>query len=183
MPGHSYDVVSSKVLQIGRVITLRQDLVRMPDGQVAQRDVVEHPGAVGVVAVDEQGQVVLVQQYRHPLGERLWELPAGLRDEPGEDPQQTGARELAEETGLVADHWEPLISVFTSPGMTDELIHIYFATGLRDAAEIHVGGGEEAELVVARVALAEAVRRVEAGEIRNAMAVIGLLAAARRLGT
>lgn len=184
MSAHDYTVVGSTEHHRGPVITLRTDEVRMPDGGTARRDVVAHPGAVGVVALDDEGRVVLLRQYRHPVGRHLWELPAGLRDVGGEPPVETARRELAEEAGLRADHIEHLVTALSSPGMSDERIVIYLARGLAPipAAERSELVHEETDLIVERVDLAAACERIAAGEIENAMAVIGLLAAARRLG-
>jgi len=116
-PGnHQFDTVASTEIYRGHVIALRADEVAMPDGRVARREVVEHYGAVAVVALDDQDRVVLIHQYRHPLGRRLWELPAGLLDEPDESPAAAAARELTEEAGVTAARWEVLVDVAASPG-------------------------------------------------------------------
>ncbi|MCK9896476.1 NUDIX hydrolase [Frankia sp. AgB32] len=180
-PGHRYEVTDSQLGYQGRIIAVRRDLVSMPDGDISQRDVVVHPGAVGVVALDDAGQVVLVHQYRHPVGAPLWELPAGILDVPGEPASTAAARELGEETALRAERFDVLVDVWSSPGMTDEAYRIFLARGLSDVpvAERHVAEHEEADMGVARVDLDEAVARVLRGEITNAMAVIGLLATVR----
>ncbi|WP_131770775.1 NUDIX domain-containing protein [Candidatus Protofrankia californiensis] len=178
--GHHYEVAESDVVFTGRIIRLRRDIVRMPDGVVSQRDVVMHPGAVGVVALDETGRVVMVNQYRHPVRRALWELPAGILDVPGEPLVTAAARELAEEAHLTAARWDLLVDVLASPGMTDEAYRVFLA---RDLAVIppsqrHVGVHEEADMRTQRVDLDEAVTGVLSGSITNAMAVIGILAAA-----
>ncbi|GAA4437795.1 NUDIX domain-containing protein [Actinokineospora soli] len=173
---HVFEVVSTRDVHVGRILALRVDEVRMPDGSVHSREVVEHLGAVAVAAVDEQGRVVLVHQYRHPLGRRLWELPAGLIDHDGEDPLGTAQRELVEEAGVEARDWSVLVEVAASPGFTDEVLRVYLATGLTETDRVHMGE-EEADLEVHRVPLAEAVRMTMAGEIVNAAAVAGILAA------
>ncbi|SBW26277.1 NUDIX hydrolase [Candidatus Protofrankia californiensis] len=178
--GHHYEVAESDVVFTGRIIRLRRDIVRMPDGVVSQRDVVMHPGAVGVVALDETGQVVMVNQYRHPVRRALWELPAGILDVPGERLATAAARELAEEAHLTAARWDLLVDVLASPGMTDEAYRVFLA---RDLAVIppsqrHVGVHEEADMRTQRVDLDEAVTGVLSGSITNAMAVIGILAVA-----
>lgn len=150
----------------------------MPDGAVVARDVVEHPGAVGVVALDADGRVGLIEQYRHPVGERLWELPAGLLDVFGESALAAAARELGEEAGLTAGRWDVLVDMLTSPGMTDEAIRVYLARDLQEV-ERPPGAHEEADLRLAWVPLTDAVTRVLAGKIRNGMACVGLLAAAQ----
>lgn len=173
---HVFEVVSSRDVHVGRILALRVDDVRMPDGSVHSREVVEHLGAVAVAAVDAEGRVVLIHQYRHPLGRRLWELPAGLIDHDGEDPLGTAKRELVEEAGVEAAEWAVLVDVAASPGFTDEVLRVYLATGLSDTDRVHMGE-EEADLEVHRVPLAEAVRMVMAGEVVNAAAVAGILAA------
>lgn len=179
-PG-TYRVVDSERVYEGRVISLDRDTVTMPGGGTSVREVVRHPGAVAVVAVDDDGRVVLVRQYRHPVHGYLWELPAGLRDADGEPPLATAKRELAEEARLSAAHWSLLTSHYSSPGFCDEEVQIYLAEGL---AEVDLPAGflvehEEADMTVRRVPLDEAVQRVFDGEIRNSSAVIGLLAAAQ----
>jgi ADP-ribose pyrophosphatase len=113
----------------GRLLTIREDDVRLVDGTRAQREVVEHPGAVAIVAIDSDGKVVLVRQWRHAVGRALWELPAGTRD-PGEPPLRTAERELAEETGLRAGDLRPLATAALTPGYSTEVMHFFLATGL-----------------------------------------------------
>lgn len=153
----------------------------MPDGATVSRDVVEHPGAVGVIAVNERDEVLLIQQYRHPPGRLLWEPPAGLLDEPGEAPHETAARELYEEAGYRADRWAVLVDGFTSPGMTDEAIRLFLARGLTAVPEDerHVGEHEEADMPIAWVPLDEAAAAILAGRIHNPLAIMGILAAVR----
>ncbi|RDI59656.1 NUDIX domain-containing protein [Nocardia pseudobrasiliensis] len=175
-PGtHDFETVSSRTVYSGAILALRLDQVRMPGGKVAEREVIEHHGAVAVAAVDEDGQLVLINQYRHPIGRRLLELPAGLLDKQGEDPLTAAKRELAEETGLAAREWSVLVDVALSPGFTDEALRIYFATDLyetdRPTPEL-----EEADLSIIRMPVDKAVRAALAGEIVNATAVAGVLA-------
>ena len=176
-----YEVQESEPVYEGRVITLRRDTVAMPGGGTSVREVVDHPGAVVVVALDDDDQVVLLRQYRHPVGTHLWELPAGLRDADGEPPLETGKRELAEEAELAADRWSLLTTTYSTPGFCDEMVLVYLAEGLRPAArpEGFVVEHEELDMTVERVPLADAVQRIYDGDIRNASAVIGLLAAAQ----
>jgi 8-oxo-dGDP phosphatase len=175
-----FETVSSRTVYTGHVVTLRVDDVRMPGGEVKAREVVQQPGAVGVVALDDEGRVVLIRQYRHPVGEWLVELPAGLLDVAGEKAYTTAARELAEETGLTAGRWDVLADVRNSPGLSTEAVRIFLARDLADvpAADKHVGTEEETDLGVHRVPLDEAVRGVFTGDVQNALAVSGLLAAA-----
>ncbi|ALG08123.1 NUDIX domain-containing protein [Kibdelosporangium phytohabitans] len=174
---HAFEVVSTKDIHIGKVVGLRMDEVRMPGGGTAMREVVEHLGAVAVVALDDEDKVVLIHQYRHPVGRRLWELPAGLLDVSGEDAVTTAARELEEEVDLAADQWGVLVDVAASPGFTDEVVRVFLARGLTKANRVEPEGDEEADIVVERVPLAEAVAKVFTGEIINASTVAGLLAA------
>ncbi|MGW1679776.1 NUDIX domain-containing protein [Saccharopolyspora sp. NPDC002376] len=174
---HEFTTLASEDVYIGKILALRADEVGMPGGGHARREVVEHLGAVAVVAIDEQDQVVLLRQYRYPVGRRLWELPAGLLDVAGEDPVRTAQRELVEEAGLAAANWSVLVDVVSSPGFTDESIRIFLATGLSDVDRPEAVGDEEADLVIRRVPFVEAVDMVLAGEIVNAPAVSGLLAA------
>lgn len=184
-PGqHDFTVLSSDDVYVGRIVALRTDRVVMPGGGTATREVVEHHGAVAIVALDDDDQVTLIHQYRHPLGRRIWELPAGLIDHLGEDPVETAKRELVEEVGLAAADWSVLVDVAASPGFTDEVVRVYLATGL-SVVDRDVLGDEEADLVARKVPLAEAVRMALAGEIVNGAAVGGILAAhvARTSGT
>jgi 8-oxo-dGDP phosphatase len=173
---HEFETVDSQTLYTGKIFALRADEVRMPGGKTARREVVEHFGAVAIAAVDDDGNIVLIYQYRHPLGRRLWELPAGLLDVDGEPPHVTAARELEEEVGLAAQTWQVLVDVVSTPGFTDESVRVYLATGL---SEIHRPDAhdEEADMRTQRFPLAEAVQMVFSGEIVNALAVAGILAA------
>jgi len=181
---HEYEVVATEEVYAGRIISLRTDTVAMPGGGTSVREVVHHPGAVGIVALDDEDRVVMLRQYRHAIGEHLWELPAGLRDVDGEPPLLTAHRELAEETQLAADRWSLLATQHPSPGFCDELVYLYLAEGLSDAArpDGFVVEHEELDMTVERVPLAEAVQWVFDGKVKNALAVIGLLAAAQVRG-
>lgn len=176
-----YRLLGSETLYEGRVISLRRDTVAMPGGGDSVREVVTHPGAVAVVAIDDEHRVVLLRQYRHPVGGYLWELPAGLRDSDGEPPLETAKRELAEEVQLAAARWSLLTTNLSSPGFCDEQVQIYLAEELSDAdrPDGFTVEHEELDLTVERVPLADAVQRVFDGGIRNASAVIGILAAAQ----
>lgn len=172
-----FDVVASQVTFAGKIIDVRVDQVVMPGGRVAAREVVGHHRAVAIVALDEQDRVVLVGQYRHPFRRRLWELPAGLLDIEGEQPQPAAARELAEEVGLQAGDWQVLVDSVPSPGIMDESVRIYLARGLTDIGRQGEISDEEADLSIVRTPLAAAVSAVFKGDIVNANAVIGILAA------
>lgn len=176
MAEHDFETVSSETLHVGKIFALRADEVRMPGGGTARREIVEHYGAVGIVALDDDRNVVMVLQYRHPVHRRLWELPAGLLDMGDEPPHLTAARELQEEAGLAADTWHVLADVISAPGFSDESVRLYLATGLTEVGrpEAH---DEEADLTVQRIPLSTAVDMVLAGEIVNSLAVAGILAA------
>jgi ADP-ribose pyrophosphatase len=165
----------------GAFVTLRTDHVQMPDGGVADRDVVEHPGAVAVVALDDAGRVLLIRQYRHPVGHLLWEIPAGIRDVAGEPPRATAARELLEEAGYRARDWHVLADFFSSPGITTERLQVFLARGLTWVPEAersgHVPQNEEAHLLVRWVPLHEVVGRFLAGDLHNGVTAVGILSA------
>ena len=148
----------------------------MPGENTATREVVEHFGAVAIAAIDEDRNIAMVYQYRHPLGRRLWELPAGLLDAQGEEPAQAAARELEEEAGLAAENWRVLVDVASSPGFSDESVRTYLATGLSDVGRPE-GKDEEADLKLHWFSIEEAVQMVLSGEIVNATAAAGVLAA------
>ena len=178
---HEFRVLDTETVFEGPVISLHRDRVAMPGGGDSVRDVVRHPGAVAVVAVDDQDRVVLVRQYRHAFREHLWELPAGLRDADGEPPVATARRELAEEALLAAARWSLLAETYSSPGFSDEEVLVFLAEELTDAdrPEGFVVEHEEADMTVERVPLADAVQWVFDGRIRNSSAVVGILAAAQ----
>lgn len=178
---HTFSVVARHELYAGPVFSLVSDEVAMPGGGTARRDYTRNRGAVAVVALDDLGRVVLVRQYRHPIGRRLWELPAGMMDMDGETPLATAQRELAEEVHLVAGQWDLLVDLHPSPGVSTEIIHVFLARQLAPVAEgvHHQREHEEAELTSARVDLDEAVQMTLRGEITNGPAVAGILAAAR----
>ncbi|NVI86059.1 NUDIX hydrolase [Actinomadura sp. BRA 177] len=167
----------------GPVFGVRRDRVEMPRGDGTEpvgRDVVEHLGAVGVLALDDRDRVLLLRQYRHPVGRLLWEPPAGLRDVDGEPLHRLAERELLEEAGYRAGRWDTLVDVYTSPGMADERVRIFLARDLTevpadeiDFERVH----EEADMPVVWVPLEEAVRKVFAGELHNMIACMGVLAA------
>ncbi|MDT5165295.1 MAG: 8-oxo-dGDP phosphatase, partial [Mycobacterium sp.] len=173
---HVFETTSSELLHTGKIFALRIDHVRMPGGNVVIREVVEHFGAVAIVAMDDEGRIPMVYQYRHPLARRLWELPAGLLDIDGEAPQVTAARELHEEAGLQAETWQVLIDLDSAPGFSDESVRVFLATGLTQVKrpEAH---DEEADLTLGWFSIAEAVQRVFSGDIVNSLAVSGILAA------
>jgi ADP-ribose pyrophosphatase len=176
-----HETLSRTERYAGPIFTVYTDKVTMSGGGTAERDVTENKGAVGVVALDDIGRVVLIKQYRHPVHQRLWEVPAGLRDVPGEDLLLTAARELAEETDLRAARFDLLVDLHTSPGFSNETIRLFLARDLTPVpdGERHERTDEEADLEIAWFDLDEAVAMVLRGEITNAATVGGLLAAAR----
>ncbi len=176
MAEHVFETASSETLYTGKIFALRRDQVRMPGGKLATREVVEHFGAVAIVALDDDNNIPMVYQYRHAIARRLWELPAGLLDVSGEAAHLAAARELKEEAGLQARTWQVLVDLDSTPGFSDESVRVYLATGLIevDRPEAH---DEEADMMLKWYPLAEAARKVLSGEIVNAIAVAGILAA------
>ncbi|MEU1626648.1 NUDIX hydrolase [Streptomyces sp. NPDC020096] len=161
----------------GKVTGVRSDVVAMPDGTTARRDYQTHPGSVAVVALDDDGRVLVLRQYRHPVRQRLWEIPAGLLDVPGEHPLHAAQRELYEEAHVKAVDWRVLVDIYSTPGGSDEAIRIFLARDLADAeGERFAVSEEEAEFEYARVPLDELVRGVIAGELHNSCLAVGVLA-------
>ena len=171
--------LNSTELHRGKIITLNRDTVRFPDGTTAELDMVRHPGASAVVPflndpAGDEPQVLLLRQYRYAAGGYLYEIPAGRLDD-GESPETCAARELKEETGCTAERIEPLTSILTTPGFTDEVIHLFMATGLTHG-EPNREADEFVELIVMR--LSEALERISTGEITDSKTVLALLFAA-----
>lgn len=173
-------LVARETVYEGRIWNVLHDSVELSDeGVVIERDYIAHPGAVTVLVIDDDERVLMINQYRHPVGMRLWELPAGLLDVAGEPPLEAAKRELWEEADRTAQHWSILTDVFLSPGSSSEAVRIYLARGVALVPEDrrHARTEEEAELITEWVPLDEAVAQVLAGKIHNPTAVIGLLAA------
>ncbi|MFH8618599.1 NUDIX domain-containing protein [Streptomyces sp. NPDC017979] len=163
----------------GNKTSVRTDDVVMPDGTVVRRDYQVHPGSVAVLALDDRDRVVVLRQYRHPVRQRLWEIPAGLLDVPGENPLHAAQRELYEEAHVKAEDWRVLVDVYTTPGGCDEAVRIFLARDLSVAeGERYAVSEEEADMELARVPLQDLVRGVLAGELHNNCLVVGALAAA-----
>ena len=160
-----------RAIHDGRVVKLAVERVRLPNGNVAELEVIRHPGAAAAVPLDASGHVWLVRQYRHATGEWLLEVPAGKLD-PGEDPERCAAREVAEEVGQRPGALVPLGFIYTTPGFTDEKIWLYLATALEPAAQELQ---QDEVLTVERLPLDEAVRLAAGGEIRDAKSVCALL--------
>ncbi|MFJ5711159.1 NUDIX domain-containing protein [Streptomyces sp. NPDC093105] len=169
-------VVASTTPFKGNKTSVRTDDVVMPDGSVVRRDYQVHPGSVAVLAVDDQDRVLVLRQYRHPVRQKLWEIPAGLLDVPGENPLHAAQRELYEEAHAKAGEWRVLTDVYTTPGGCDEAVRIFLARDLAEAeGERYAVSEEEADMEVARVPLDELVRGVLAGELHNNCLVVGVL--------
>lgn len=154
----------------GRIISLRQDEVVLPTGVTVTLDVVHHPGAAAVVAVDDAGAVALIHQFRHAAGGFIWEVPAGTLG-PGEAPDACARRELREETGLVAARWTPLGHILTTPGFSDEVIYLYLA---RELSEATAALDHDEVLTTSRVPLSRALAMIHGGEIADAKSIAAL---------
>ena len=178
-PPAAHDVRTSSTVDVfaRRIMAVRRDEVVMPGGDTAVRDVVEHAGAVAVAALDPDDRLMMIYQYRHAVGRRLWEIPAGLLDHAGEGPLQTARRELAEEVGLAAAQWSLLIDVASSPGFSDESIRVYLARGLTDVGRSDLDADdEEVDLETHWVALSDAVAMVFEGTIVDSSTTAAVLA-------
>ncbi len=169
--------VSSKDIFKGKIVNLKVDMVAMPDGSLAERELVGHPGGVGVVALTDEMEIILVKQYRKPIEKAILEIPAGKLDQ-GEDHKVCGIRELEEETGLLAENFEYLGFIYPSPGFTDEVTHIYLATNLYQG-EIHPDPDEYLDII--KIPFSEAVKRMMENEIADAKTVAGILKTAQKL--
>ena len=177
---HQFDVVDSEIVLEAPILAVRRDQVRMPGGNVSAREIVEHFGAVAVVAADEDNRLYLLNQWRQAAGKRLVELPAGLLDVADEAPLEAAKRELVEEAGLEAESWSLLTDMFSSPGFAEEAVRIYLARGLHavDKPEAH---DEEVDMTASWIGVEEAVAMALRGEILNGIALSGILLAAEVL--
>jgi ADP-ribose pyrophosphatase len=160
----------SKHVFTGKVLTLNIDTVTLPNGFTVDLEIVRHPGAAAVVPLKDNGTVVLIKQFRHAAGGFIYEIPAG-KLHPGEDSMHCAARELEEEIGYVAGRLELLTSILTAPGFTDEVIHIYKATGMT-AGRQQLDRDEVLEVL--EISLEEAIKMIKAGTIRDAKTIVGL---------
>ena len=167
------EMVSQETVYEGVIVNVRRDKARLMDGRITNREVVEHPGGVAVFAMDDQGRVALVRQYRYPMGEETLELPAG-KLEPGEDPRDSGLRELAEETGLVPGTFEDMGCLYSSPGILAERIYLYFAKDLTQGPT-HPDDGEFVETVW--LPYQDLVDKARRGEIKDGKTLVGILKA------
>ena len=181
----SWPVRRRDVLATGAVCVFVEDEVDAPSGEVMRRQYTRHPGAVGVIAWDDDDRIAVVRQYRHPVGFRLVEPPAGLLDHDDEVYVVGARRELAEEAGLAAGRWQVLVDLFTTPGATEEALRVFLARDLApvDRPDGFVPEGEEAAMDVCWAARADLVDAIYAGRLQNPTMVAGVLALeAARLG-
>ena len=162
----------TKNIYRGRVVNLNLETVTLPNGVTVEMEIIHHPGAAAIVPVRDDGTVLLIRQYRHAVGGYILEIPAGKLD-PGEDPRDCAARELEEEIGFRASSLEPVITFFTTPGFTDEVIHIYKATGLTPGTQ---NLGHDEVLDVIELPLETAIAQIRDGTIRDGKTIVGLQA-------
>ncbi|MEU3919322.1 NUDIX hydrolase [Streptomyces sp. NPDC029004] len=171
-----WQVVATATPFRGNKTSVRTDDVVMPDGTVARRDYQVHPGSVAVLALDDAGRVLVLRQYRHPVRHKLWEIPAGLLDVPGENPLHAAQRELYEEAHVKAEDWRVLADVYPTPGGCDEAVRIFLARDLSEAeGERFEVSEEEADMELARVPLQELVHGALAGDLHNNCLIVGVL--------
>ena len=165
------ETISSKTLHVGKNFSFKTAKVRLPNGKETDRDVVEHPGAVAIIPVDD-GEIVLIRQYRYSTKSEILEIPAGTL-EVGEDPYACAVRELKEETGYAASEWRKLLSAYVAPGYSNEIIHIYVAEGLTP-----VGSDleEDESIKVERYGYNNVLEMIETNEIKDAKTICGILA-------
>ncbi|MEV5878131.1 NUDIX hydrolase [Streptomyces sp. NPDC052101] len=172
----AWEIRATETPFVGNKTSVRTDDVVMPNGSVVRRDYQVHPGSVAVLALDEEDRVLLINQYRHPVRHKLWEIPAGLLDVPGENPLHAAQRELYEEAHVKAEDWRVLTDVYTTPGGCDEAVRVFLARGLSEAeGERFEAEHEETDMQHARVPVEELVRRVLAGDVHNNCLVVGVL--------
>jgi len=164
--------VSSKPIYQGKVISLQVDTVKLPNGEEATREIVRHPGGVSILAIKD-GKMLVVEQYRKPLGKSQVEIPAGKLDKGGEDPLEAAKRELEEETGYKSDHLQYICSYYTSPGFADEIMHMYFTDRL-ERSEMNLD--EDEFLVCEEITLDEALAMIRDGRISDAKTIMAVYA-------
>lgn len=170
--------VSRQDIFDGRIVTLHVDTVTLPDGNTALREIIDHPGGVGILAIDDDDRVFMVQQYRYAFARAMWEIPAGKR-EAGEEPLVTAKRELQEEVGVTAERWLPMGELIPSPGCYAERLYLFMARGLT-LGDTHPDDDEF--LTVSRVPFTELSQACLSGEIQDAKTVVAVLKAKALLG-
>lgn len=162
--------IASKDIYQGRILNLRVDRVALPDGSESTREIIEHSGAVAIVAIDEDKNVWMVKQYRKAVEEVLMEIPAGTLEK-GEEPLACAKRELAEETGLIAENWQHIVSYYSAPGFVTEKLHLYLATGLNQG---DTNPGRDEFLYTIKMPLTDAYKAIFAGQIQDGKSIIGI---------
>jgi ADP-ribose pyrophosphatase len=172
----NFEVVQRDLLEKGHLLTFVRETFDY-NGEAIVREFVEHPGAVGIIALDDDDRVLTIRQYRHPIRTRAWEAPAGLLDSPDEPLLAAAQRELAEETDMVASEWKVLADIAPSSGSNNEVIRIFLARGLSAVTTDFVRDGEEADIEVRWVAIDEVAHAASGGAVRNAILVTGVFAA------
>ncbi|MFH8985892.1 NUDIX domain-containing protein [Streptomyces varsoviensis] len=171
-----WQVTATATPFVGNKTSVRTDEVVMPDGATVTRDYQVHPGSVAVLALDDEQRVLVLNQYRHPVRHKLWEIPAGLLDVPGENPLHAAQRELYEEAHVKAEDWRVLTDVYTTPGGCDEAVRIFLARGISEIeGERFEVSEEEADMELARVPLPDLIHGVLAGDLHNNCLVVGVL--------
>lgn len=170
--------LTSDAIFDGKLLHVRRDTVRLPDGGTSVREWIDHPGAAGVVPLFEDGSTVLIRQFRYPPRREFLEIPAGKFDRPNEEPEALASRELEEETGLRADHYTYLGKTYPGIGYSNEVIHLFLAEGITEG---EAGSDDDEFVEPVRMPLAEAVRKARAGEILDAKSSVALLLAQAHL--
>ncbi|MDK2820057.1 MAG: ADP-ribose pyrophosphatase [Clostridia bacterium] len=171
--------ISSEEIFDGKILKVHRDQVKLPNGKTSSREVVDHPGAVSIVALDDDKNIYLVRQFRYPVNKVLLEVPAGKLDG-GEDPLDCAKRELAEEVGVAASEWQKILTFYTTPGFSNEIMHAFLAKGLTP----HIEDKDEDEfLEVIKIPLKDAVNKILKGEIQDAKTISSILAVAYTLDT
>ncbi|KDR94140.1 ADP-ribose pyrophosphatase [Peptoclostridium litorale DSM 5388] len=165
------ETMSSEIVYNGKIVNLRIDTVELPKQRYSKREIVEHPGGVGIIALTEENEVIMVRQFRKPIEDCVLEIPAGKLDN-GEDPKKCAIRELKEETGYEAENMEFLLDFYSSPGFTDEKIHIYFATGLKNGK---AQPDENEYIEIEKYKIEDLVQMIKDNEIHDAKSIISIL--------
>lgn len=163
--------MKSERIYEGRIINLRVDTVELPNKKYSKREIVEHPGAVGIIAITKDDEVILVKQYRKPIEDTLLEIPAG-KLEPKEDPQECAIRELEEETGFATDNVEKISEFYTTPGFSNEVMHIYIAKDLKEGT---VNLDDDENIQIIKLPIDEVLYKIKTGEIKDAKTIIAIL--------